>query len=118
MIKRYISVTTQREFIHQYVDAPEQVSFLREPHRHMLHIEVEIQVYHDDRELEFILVKRGLEEFLDTLHLNVCSNRSCEMIACSIVDYLKTLYGENREINVSASEDGENGSIIKYTRED
>lgn len=118
MISRFIKVSTQTEFIHQYLDAPEDVSFLRYPHRHMLHITVTIEVFTDDRELEFIMVKRALDEILTDLRLTVCSNRSCEMIGGKILTNLEVLCGSNRDITIEVSEDGENGSIIKYTKEE
>ena len=61
MNKKYIFVTFQKEGIHRYPDAPEGVEFLRHPHRHMFHFRVEIEVFHDDRDIEFILFKRELE---------------------------------------------------------
>ena len=114
MIQTSINVTTSCEFIHSYPDAPEEVSFLREPHRHMLHIVAEIEVFSDDRELEFIIVKRDLDFYLRFLELDKHSTRSCEMIGRSIIDHLQEEYGTNRDITVSVSEDGENGAVVKY----
>lgn len=102
-----IVVQLQREGIHCYPDAPEEVAFLRSPHRHMFHICVELQVHHDDRELEFIIVKRDLEKWLD---LNSLDYKSCEMITKDILDYLHGRWGiSNRITCVSVFEDGENG---------
>ena len=110
--ERYIFVTLQREGIHNYpaaVDLP-GVEFLAHPHRHMFHIKAQIQVYHDDRELEFILVKRWIEsQFAQgILQLN---NQSCEMIANSLIRKIGLEYGFERKIVVEVSEDGENGAI-------
>lgn len=115
MIERSIFVTCQKEFIHRYVDAPEEVYFLREWHRHILHIKLEIEVFHDDRELEFILIKRELESYLDTLDLNSPSNLSCETVARFILEHFQAEYGFQRNATITVSEDGENGSILKYT---
>ncbi len=63
MDKRYIWVTFRKEGIHKYpgaVDLP-GVEFLANEHRHIFHFRVELQVWHDDREVEFILFKRELE---------------------------------------------------------
>ena len=117
MITRNIFITTQKEFIHQYVDAPEEVWFLRDLHRHMLHVKVEIEVFNNDRELEFIILKRELEDYLDSLDLCTPSNRSCETIAESILNYFQEEYGSDRDLEVTVSEDGENGSTLKYTKE-
>ena len=75
-----IWVTFQKEGIHKYPDAPEGVEFLKYPHRHMFHFKVMIEVFHDDRDIEFIQFKRWLERLYndDVIQLN---NKSCEMIA-------------------------------------
>ena len=47
-VKKSIWVTFQKEGIHKYPDAPDEVDFLRYPHRHMFHFKVQIEVYNDD----------------------------------------------------------------------
>ena len=59
--QKFIFVTFQKEGIHCYPDAPKGVEFLKHPHRHMFHFRVDIEVFHDDRDIEFILFKRELE---------------------------------------------------------
>jgi hypothetical protein len=64
--KNYIWVTFQKEGIHKYPQALtdpklKDVSFLGHPHRHIFHFRVDIEVFHDDRDIEFILFKRELE---------------------------------------------------------
>ena len=56
-----IFTTFQKEGIHFYPNAPEEVSFLRHPHRHMFHFRVEMEVFHDNRDVEFIMWKREME---------------------------------------------------------
>lgn len=109
-----IIVRTQKEGIHCYPKAPSEVEFLRFPHRHMFHIEAELTVFHDDRELEFILVKRDLDKWLSGVYnLNY---KSCEMIANDIIDHLVSRWtniGEPpRFIRVDVFEDGENGARV------
>ena len=84
-----IWVTFQKEGIHKYPAALEDpklatgdeydVSFLGYPHRHIFHFKVEIEVFHDDRDIEFIQFKRWLEKLYSekTLELDY---KSCEMI--------------------------------------
>ena len=43
-VKKNIWVTFQKEGIHKYPDAPDEVDFLRYPHRHMFHFKVQIEV--------------------------------------------------------------------------
>ena len=40
--------------------------YLESPHRHMFHIEVKKQVFHDDRDVEFIVFKRKVINYLET----------------------------------------------------
>jgi hypothetical protein len=111
-MNKSIWVTFQREGIHCYPDAPEGVEFLKHPHRHIFHFRVEVEVFHDDRDIEFILFKRELEALFDdgTLMLDY---KSCEMLAEEILVYVTTHYG-GRCVIVDVSEDQENGSTVRY----
>jgi hypothetical protein len=87
------------------------VSFLGTPHRHIFHFNVAIQVFHNDRDLEFIQVKRWLENlYRGTLELN---HKSCEMIADDLYLAISNRYPD-RDIHITVSEDGENGATIYY----
>lgn len=110
--QKLIWVTFQKEGIHCYPDAPEGVEFLKHPHRHMFHFRVGIQVFHDDRELEFILFKRELEALYadETLQLDY---KSCEMMAEDLAKYIIGQY-PNRFLEIEVSEDGENGCKVTY----
>lgn len=114
-IRRHIHVSFQLEGIHTYYDAPEEVSFLRNPHRHMFHFSVWLEVFHNERDIEFIMFKRELEHLYThganyTLQLN---NLSCENLAEELIDYIKLQY-PNRNCIVEVSEDGENGAVLEY----
>ena len=90
--KRIIWVTFQKEGIHRYPAAESDpnlktgdmydVSFLGYPHRHIFHFTVGIQVWHNDRDVEFIQFKRWLEQ-LYSGEQNILSldYKSCEMIS-------------------------------------
>jgi len=110
--KKYIWVTYQKEGIHRYPDAPKGVEFLRNPHRHMFHFKVQIEVFHDDRDIEFILFKRELEG-LYTDGILQLDYRSCEMMADDLADYIKINY-PGRHLVITVSEDGENGATCYY----
>jgi hypothetical protein len=115
--KRMIWVTFQREGVHCYPAAATDpnladVSFLANPHRHIFHFRVAIEVFHNDRDLEFIQFKRWLESlYQGTLDLN---NSSCEMISDDLYQAIAVKY-PNRNIEISVSEDNENGSLIRYS---
>ena len=120
--KRMIWVTFQREGIHKYPGADTDpklatgdeydVSFLGYPHRHIFHFKVAIEVFHNDRDIEFIQFKRWLENsFRDgVMQLD---HKSCEMISDDLYMYIANRY-PNRDIEITVSEDGENGATIYY----
>ncbi len=119
---KMIWVTFKKEGIHKYpaaLDDPKlatgdeyDVSFLGYPHRHIFHFKVWIQVFHDDRDIEFIQFKRWLEKLYSekTLELDY---KSCEMMSDDLFDKIQERYPE-RSVWIEVSEDGENGSFIKY----
>ena len=113
MIKsRTIFITFQKEGIHCYPDAPAGVEFLQHPHRHIFHFRVTIDVWHNDRDIEFILFKRELESQYESGTLQM-DHKSCEMLAEELINYIAVEY-PNRKIRVEVSEDGENGATLKY----
>ncbi len=109
---RQIFVTFQKEGIHRYPDAPEGVEFLKHPHRHIFHFRVDIDVFHNDRDIEFILFKRELEALYSAATLQV-DYKSCEMLAEDLIDYISQKY-PGREVSVEVSEDGENGATLTH----
>ncbi len=116
-MSKNIFVTYQREGIHKYPAAENMpgIEFLANPHRHMFHFKITLQVFHDDREVEFILFKRELERQYDqgTLQLDY---KSCEMMADDIASYIMAHY-PGRDLTVEVSEDGENGAICFYEKD-
>ena len=117
MITRFIEVTFQKEGIHKYPAALtdpklKDVEFLGYPHRHMFHFTVTIAVQHNDREIEFILFKRELENLYKNGLFEI-DYKSCEMIAEELIDYIKNKY-PLRMVAVKVSEDGENGALLSY----
>ena len=115
-IERTIFVTFQKEGIHKYPAAPEGVEFLRHEHRHIFHFRVDIDVFHDDRDIEFILFKRELEGLYTGGALQM-DHKSCEMLASDLIDYIADKY-PNRKVWVEISEDGENGATLIYVPDD
>lgn len=117
-----IWVTFQKEGIHKYPAAltdpnlatgdEYDVSFLGYPHRHIFHFKVEIEVFHDDRDIEFIQFKRWLEGLYadGTLQLDY---KSCEMICDDLAETINSKYPE-RKITITVSEDNENGATCTY----
>lgn len=113
--KRTIFVQFQKEGIHRYPDAPEGVKFLRHDHRHMFYFRAEIGVVHNDRDIEFILLKRELESLYDNDVL-ILNHKSCEMMAEDLYKYIQTHYPD-RDVTITVSEDGENGATLRWEAE-
>jgi hypothetical protein len=121
---KMIWATFRKEGIHKYPAAltdpalatgdEYDVSFLGHPHRHIFHFRVWISVQHNDRDIEFIQFKRWLEKLYsgDGAALKL-DYKSCEMMSDELYDKISQEY-PNREIWIEVSEDGENGSFIKY----
>lgn len=119
---RMIWVKFTKEGIHKYPAALEDpnlatgdeydVSFLGYPHRHIFHFKVAIQVFHDDRDIEFIQFKRWLEKLYaeKTLELDY---KSCEMIAEALAFQIHKKY-PGRDIEITVSEDDENGATLTF----
>lgn len=115
MTTTYITIRFKREALHFWADAPEEVAFLRYPHRHEFHVEVNIQVHHEERELEFFLFKRECEK-LCTIPNGLTEPpvpKSCETFARELLEGLLLAY--RRPMVIIVSEDGENAATVRYT---
>jgi hypothetical protein len=120
--QRTIFVRFQKEGIHKYPAAATDpnlatgdeydVSFLATPHRHIFHFEVTIEVFHNDRDIEFIQFKRWLENQYSQGILAL-DYKSCEMISDDLYEVIATRY-PNRNMTITVSEDNENGATIHY----
>ena len=120
--ERKIWVTFRKEGIHKYPAAATDpllatnddydVSFLGYPHRHIFHFRVWIDVFHNDRDIEFIQFKRWLENLYKDGVLAL-DYKSCEMIADDIYIKIAERY-PNRAVWIEVAEDGENCCLIKY----
>ena len=80
---------------------------------HMFHFEVRKVVEHDDRDIEIILFKRSIVQYLMDKYSETGSfgdpcdfkNKSCEMLAQEVADKFECL-------SVQCLEDDENGALI------
>ena len=121
---KMIWVTFNKEGMHKYPAAATDpnlatgdeydVSFLANLHRHIFHFRVWLSVTHNDRDVEFIQFKRWLEKLYSSnegvLSLDY---KSCEMMSDDLYAQVSQRYPD-REVWIEISEDGENGSFIKY----
>ena len=119
---KMIWVTFRKEGVHCYPAAATDpnlatgdeydVAFLANKHRHIFHFRVWISVTHNDRDIEFIQFKRWLENLYKDNILNL-NFMSCEMMSDELYSAISEKY-PSREVWIEVSEDGENGSLIKY----
>ena len=120
--QRKIWVKFQKEGVHCYPAAATDpalatgdeydVSFLGTPHRHIFHFQVWIDVFHNDRDIEFIQFKRWLENLYKDAILEL-DYKSCEMISDDLYIQIASRY-PNRAVWIEVAEDGENGCLIRY----
>lgn len=125
--KRQIWVTFQKEGVHMYPGADtdpklatgdwDDVSFLGVPHRHIFHFRVDIDVFHDDRDIEFIQFKRWLQRLYTEVDSSTpvlqLNHKSCEMIADELAQQIHEKY-PNRNFKISVAEDNENGAVLAF----
>lgn len=110
-INSTVFCTLQIEGIHCWPTCPfDEVAYLRDPHRHVFNITAFKDVNHDDRDVEFIMLKHSVAEFFkpywdEQQKLYVFGAMSCEMIARKLIERFDLT---SCEVN----EDGENGSIL------
>jgi hypothetical protein len=103
----YVYIKTQFEGFHRWPEAPAEVKFLRDLHRHIFQVKLAVPVTHSERDVEFILFKRKVDEFISkTLNELNTDAWSCEK-------WCEILMEEFKASSVDVSEDGENGAIWK-----
>ena len=109
-----VIVKLEIEGLHSWPDAKKvvpEVGFLSDPHRHIFHITAKKRVYHDDRDIEFIMFKRDVHEYMMDKYYQAeyrcCwfGAKSCEMLAKELLEHFGCEY-------VSVFEDNENGAEI------
>lgn len=83
-----------------------EVDYLRYPHRHIFCFQLGFKVLHGDRDIEFIMMRNQVEEYLKEKYWSVKHKlldfeaRSCEMIANDLMGRFKASkvrVGEDKE---------------------
>lgn len=112
-LQEQVYITFQIEGIHHWPGCPfEEVAYLRDPHRHMFHIKAFKVVTHSDRDVEFIMFKHLVQEYLNVKYWNndykclFFGAMSCEMIAKELIQQFEL-------VKCDVSEDGENGAVVE-----
>ena len=115
-MKRQIIITTQFEALHNWPGARGHVQYdyLADPHRHIFKVKLAKTVHGDDRDIEFIELKRDVNFFIANEYgssANKVTNighQSCEMIAERLLNAFAADW-------VEVFEDGENGARVETT---
>jgi len=102
---------TRFEALHSWDNAEPPVEYLKHPHRHEFHVKAEVEVSHTDRDIEFIYLKHRLNQIAESLEVQ---DLSCEQYAMRICQQLVN-DNPNRNVEVTVSEDGENGAIVNQS---
>jgi len=117
--RRLIWVTFQKVGFHRYPAAAtdpllEDVSYLGNKHRHLFKFNIQIEIFHNDRELEFHQFLNYCESLFDTKQIDI-DYKSVEMLADDLYIKLADRY-PGRDMIISVSEDGECGCQIEYNK--
>ena len=108
-----ISLVIKNGFVayHYWKNAPKEVKFLRNPHRHIFLVATQIPVTKEDRKLEFFIIQRSIAKYLRANFSEKTFSYSCEKFASLIKVYLDKKYKTNCSVGVF--EDGENGAVVE-----
>lgn len=105
-MRKFIKVTFQFEGFHNWPEAVDhEESYLAHEHRHMFHCIAAKEVGHNNRDIEFIQLKREMLGYIKRRFGNNFKSMSCEDIA----EHLLNEFGLH---HVEILEDGENGAIV------
>lgn len=122
-ITRWAKITYRFEGFHRYSYAPDNVAYLRNRHRHVFHVTLWIEQFHNERDVEYLGVLHELQKLLT--YQDVDDTASCETIAESILDWARGLFptssvpcaeyngGTGRALRCEVLEDGENGALLE-----
>lgn len=116
--KRSVIIKTQFEALHQWGNIPDThpSQYLKQPHRHVFHIEMNFVVNHSDRDIEFIDFKHKVDQFLSkqfdkdpASKIPHMKSTSCE----NLCELLLFKFCDDGCYKIKVLEDGEMGAIVK-----
>ena len=120
--KTFLYCTFQLEGYHKYPDADKlnhtatgdylDVSHLALRHFHYFNFKVWVEVKHDNRDIEFIQLRRMITKMYNEREIEL-DYKSCEMISNDLWKFLSKKYPSS-EIRIDVSEEGINGSYTEY----
>ena len=118
-MNKKIIVTNNFKGYHKYAEAPSNVAFLREMHRHIFNVKTTIEVFHNERDIEFFQLQEHIERFVRSRYEQNYGDyiegiyiHSCESLAEAVMSNLHEVY-PGRRVRVEVWEDNENGAIVE-----
>jgi hypothetical protein len=104
----YAEINTRFKGAHNWEGVPEghPHEHLRNLHRHLFHVTVRIQQFHDDRDVEYLEALDMLDAFIGEAYPTWPTGKSCEMMCQWIMEYCVNTFV------VKVMEDGENGAVL------
>lgn len=120
-LKRFIDIEFQKGGVHRYPAALEEpsladVKYLGHEHFHYFYFYVRLEVFHNDRDIEFQQFRKWCESLYAGGDLRL-DYKSCEMMAEELIEAIQEEYGTNRDVAVCVYEDNINGAELVYTKE-
>tara|TARA_R110002020_G_C15753260_1_gene726341 strand:- start:162 stop:479 length:318 start_codon:yes stop_codon:yes gene_type:complete len=92
--------------LHCWKNCPlDEVKYLKDKHRHTFYITCKKEVSHDDRDIEIIMFKNKILNYLETKYKGDFGIMSCEMIAKDLKNVFELNY-------CKVLEDNENGAEV------
>jgi hypothetical protein len=120
----FVRVRTQIEGLHHWPDAPPPDRYLAAPHRHLFVTELDLEVRHDDREIEINALTRWITDLLPTFAQAAepgaavdFGAQSCEQLATRLIQAVLKRHGRDREIRATVLEDGILGGGVHWRPE-
>ncbi|MGQ0776603.1 MAG: hypothetical protein ACT4NY_19620 [Pseudonocardiales bacterium] len=127
-LSSFVRIRTQFEGLHYWPDAPVPEHYLRSPHRHLFVVEADIEVFHDDREIEINAATRWLDTVIPSLAAPpsatsqprvdtgplILGSQSCEQLATRITQAILGRYGRHRSLRCTVLEDGILGAGVNW----
>jgi len=112
-VQTEVYCTLQVEGTHYWPDCFYiEVEYLQDIHRHIFHIKAHKIVTHTDRDVEFIMLKHQIHQYLmdryytDEVMLCEFGSMSCEMLPTELITKFDLC-------QCDVSEDGENGAVVR-----
>ena len=114
MVVTNIWVRTTVQGFHNWPQPYKGREYLADRHRHLFHVEVEVPVSHDDRDIEFHDLLDEVNGWLRQFR-GEFGPRSCEAIARELGKFV-LLSHPIGTVKITVSEDGEAGAVVVLER--